>query len=316
MKNVYENRTNYKRKFIDLRNIEALKDKKKERAIAIMLDLQGTLDDMTDDMAQVFMEQLEKLRRKFSAKKVLLNISTHIDLPSTTLDKYMTILARNLKPNIILDDATYLFGTYNFFTKECKPLENGKNNYNKTAIFEERYLSNNKDEIVWFGIVDDALNPNYFKKWQNHMLMAEFIPSLKKEEDKKYDNLMCVSSLTSGFLGVIECFHTYLQSIKDIPSHSLIEVQSNILPYLSKDDITILFCNRRFDDILRYIKEGKLEKEDYEVVIRELSLTLKMVKLNKEELDIIRKIFYLTLPHIKPDNKHLLVFKELNESLK
>lgn len=303
-----------RKKFMNRKTIEKLNNRQ-ERIIAIMLDLQGTLDNMTDETAEIFMEQLTKLKTKFSAHKVLINISTHTDLPSSTLDKYMTILNRHLKPNIILDDATYLFGTYNFYTKECQPLLNKQNNYNKTEIFENRYLGNPKYDIVWFGIVDDALNPNYFRKFQYHRPMAEFIPSLSNEDNKKYDNLMSISTFTKGFLGVIECFDTYLNSIKDIPSHSLEQAQKAILPYLDKSDITTLFYNRRYNDILASLIANKIDVKDYEDIMRELNLTLSMVEVTEEELSIIKDIFNHIKDHINPQNKHLLEYKRLEETL-
>lgn len=308
---------NYQRKkFMTRYSIDKLTQNSfKERAIAIMLDLQGTLDEMTDETAQIFMEQLTKLRLKFNAQKVLINISTHIDIPSPTLEKYMTILANNLKPNIILDEATYLFGTYNFYTKECIPLPSHKNNYNKTEIFEKHYLEHPKYDIVWFGIVDDSINPNYFRKFQYHFLMAQFIPSLKQEENKKYDNLMSISSFTPGFLGVIECFNTYLNNIKNITYSKLAEAQKNMLPYLNKFDITLLFYNKRYNDILKYLKANKIDLEDYTDIMRELHLTLSMTEVTSQELKIIREIFNLVIKHINPENKHLLEYKRLEEAL-
>ena len=301
----------HRRKFMTRYTIEKLN---KERVLAIMLDLQGTLDDMTDETAQIFMEQLTKLKIKFSAHKVLLNISTHTDLPSPTLDKYMTILDHNLKPNIILDEATYLFGTYNFYTKRYNPLPNNQNNYNKTEIFEKRYLKNPKYDVIWFGLVDDALNPNYYRKFQNNMLMAEFIPSLRKTEDKKYDNLMSISSLTPGFLGVIECFNTYLDHLKDIPSHSLEEAQKAILPYLDKSDITTLFYNKRYKDILTSLIANKIDQEDYKDIMRELHLTLSASEITTEELAIIKEVFYYIESYINIEDQHLLEYKRLEET--
>ncbi len=305
-----------RKKFMNRYTIEKLKNNPaKKRVIAIMLDLQGTIDDMTDETTQIFMEQLTKLKTKFNVHQVLLNISTHTDLPSPTLDKYMSILANNLKPHIILDEATYLFGTYNFYTKECNPLPNQQNNYNKTEVFESRYLDNPQYDVIWFGLVDDYLNPNYFRKFQNHRLMAEFIPSLHDENNKKYDNLMSISSLTPGFLGVIECFATYLNYIKDMTSNSIAETQKALIPYLNDSDIKFLIYNHRYHDIIKYLKSHKINIEDYQVIIRELHLTLEILELTSEELSSIKEIYKLVVPHLNPDNKHLLALKKLTETI-
>ncbi len=281
----------------------------KEKAIIIMLDLQGTLDNMTDETAQIFMRQLCKLKTIFSAHKVIINISTHVEVPSPTLDKYMTILARNLKANFLLDDATYLSGTYNFYTKKCQPLPNNYNNFNKTKIFEERYLHNSPYNIVWFGIVDDSLDPNYFCKYQHYRLMAEFIPSLNKKDYKKYDNLMSISSLTNGFLGVIECFDTYINNIKDIPLYNLLEVQRNILPHLNTSDIKILLYTQRYSDILKYLKAYKIDPENYKDIVQKLQL-ISSTTTSSENLLTIKKIFNFISNQTNPNEQYLLEHKK------
>lgn len=304
----------HRQKFMNRQTIEKLNNRR-EKVIVIMLDLQGTLDEMTDENAQIFIAQLNQLRTKFAAQKVLINISTHIDIPSKILDKYMTILDNNLIPHIILDDATYLFGTYNFYTKECQLLKDSQNNYNKTAIFEQRYLNNPSYDIAWLGLIDDSLNPNYYHKFQNLLPMAEFIPSQINDANKKYDNLMSISTMTFGLLGVIECLNTYLNNIKDISPTQLLESQRKIISYLEPSDITLLFHNKRYKDILDYLKADKIDTNDYEEIMHKLYLLLTTTKLTNPELTIIKEIYNYINNYLNPENKHVLEFKMLEEAV-
>ena len=304
----------HRQKFMNRQTIEKLNNRR-EKVIVIMLDLQGTLDEMTDENTQIFIAQLNQLRTKFAAQKALINISTHIDIPSKTLDKYMTILDHNLIPHIILDDATYLFGTYNFYTKECQPLKDGQNNYNKTDIFEQRYLNNPSYDIVWLGLVDDSLNPKYYCKFQNLLPMAEFIPSQINDANKKYDNLMSISTMTFGFLGVIECLNTYLNNIKDISPTQLLESQKRIISHLEPSDIILLFHNKRYQDILDYLKAGKIDTNDYKEIMQKLHLLLTTTKLTNPELTIIKEIYNHINNYLNPENKHILEFKMLEEAV-
>ncbi|MDE5888735.1 MAG: hypothetical protein K2H20_01820, partial [Bacilli bacterium] len=157
------------RKFLEARErkIDLLEDgllkNKREKVVAIMLDVQGTIDDINDEKAKIFMSQLHKLRIKYGASKVIINVSSHIYTPNGLI-KYLEILHRNLIPNIILDDAAYLYGTYNYETgvDEVK-----SNNYNlrKTETFENKYFSEYR--VLCHGIMDDSVSFDYIKRFKD-----------------------------------------------------------------------------------------------------------------------------------------------------
>lgn len=73
--------------------------KEKNSQIVFMLDLQKTLDGITDETAQIFMKQVEKLRNKFEASRAILFISSQTEYRE---DLYLPagVLKRNLEPNI------------------------------------------------------------------------------------------------------------------------------------------------------------------------------------------------------------------------
>lgn len=276
---------------------------KKEKIIAILLDVQRTLNEITDEKAKIFMEQLHELQIKFQASKVLINVSSHMYSPES-LNSYLKILNENLIPNIILDDATYFYGTYNYEKQKINERGYGYN-LDKTLCFEEKYLE--EYDVVWFAIIDDSISEEYVKKFQDNHPMVVCKPSLRFEMDLKYNNFMYYSTKTYGFSGVIECLSDYLKNIKDIRKEEILEKQKNMLAHLSAYEVKMLCINKKFDLLERYLQEGSLDREDYNLVVRELDYLIEKDLSSREVSQIKRMIELLKL--YKEDINEVLVLK-------
>ncbi len=290
----------HKRK-IELLDSDLYKDKR-ETAIVVMLDLQDTLNGIDDDKAKIFMNQLHKIRIKYCANKVIINLSSHMH-SYEPLIKYLEILHRNLKPNIILDDATYLCGYYNY-ESGLDDFRGFGYNTKKTEVFENKYFSQYK--VLCHGLIDDSASTDYIKKFKDNRPVFIMRPSKTSKNELNRDNMMCYSTLTDGFDGVLECMDSYLATIKDIPAYDILRRQTEELIHLSAFEVRNLCISKNFDLVLRYVNEGKLDDDDYERVARELGWNLKKDDLSVDELVKIRKIIEALGNYLDKDNEYLL----------
>ncbi len=292
------------RKRSELLGEDLLTDKRKT-AVVIMLDLQGTIDNIDDEKSQIFMNQLHRIRLKYNANIAIINLSSHMHSVDRLI-KYLEILHRNLKPNIILDDATYLYGTYNFETG-CTEEKGFGYNLRKTEVFENNYFG--KYKVLCHGIIDDSVTPDYVNKFKDTNPVFVIRPSQSKPQDLNRDNLMCYSTLTDGFDGVLEGMDSYLERIKDIPAYDIVFKQREELIHLSALDVKSLCISKNFDLVLRYVSEGKLDDDDYERVARELGWVLKTNTLDTSQLTKIRNIIEALGKYLEKDNEYLLALK-------
>lgn len=290
-------------------NTKLLDLEKRKTAIAVMLDIQGTLDNIDDQKANLFIKQLHTLRMKYGTEKIIINLSSNIH-SERGLIPFLEILQRNLLPNIILDDATYLFGTYNYESGYKNEIGWGYN-LKKIDLFEAKYLDRSEYDIIGLGIIDDRADPSYIEKHKDNRPVFTIRPSQKDKESLKYDNLMCYSTETFGFDGVLECLDTYLKRLKDVPADKVVEEQQKELMHLGALEVRTLCIKKKFDLLYRFIKENKLDEEDYERVARELNYLIKEKNIEKNELNILKKLIEALIPHIEKDNE-LLCFNLKN----
>ncbi|MDE5889142.1 MAG: hypothetical protein K2H20_03885, partial [Bacilli bacterium] len=138
-------------------------------------------------------------------------------------------------------------------------------------------------------------------------------PSQSSTNDLSRDNMMCHSTMTNGFDGLLECLDVYLESIKNIPFYDIVEKQSAELIHLSALDVRELCISKNFDLVLRYVSEGKLDDDDYERVARELGWLLKGDNLDANELIKIRKIVEALSNYLDKSNEYLLSLTNLSK---
>lgn len=298
------------RKKNELLGEELLTDKRKT-AVVIMLDLQGTIDNIDYGKAQIFMNLLHKIRIKYNANIAIINLSSHMH-SADGLIKYLEILHRNLKPNIILGDATYLYGTYNYETG-CTEEKGFGYNLRKTEVFENTYFD--KYKVLCHGIIDDSVSADYVTKFKDTKPVFVIRPSQSKPQDLNRDNMMCYSTLTEGFDGVLEGLSSYLEIIKDIPNYGIVFKQREELVHLSALEVKKLCTSKNFDLVLRYVREGKLDEDDYERVARELGWVLKSNTLDISQLIKIKNIIEALGKYLEKDNEYLLSLRNKVDSL-
>lgn len=272
------------------------------KVIAIMLDVQGTIDEIDDEKAKTFMKQLHQLRIKYGANQVIINLSSHMHTPDSLI-QYLEILHRNLTPHIILDSATYLYGEYKYETG-VDDVKGFGYNLKKTELFENKYFG--KYNVLCHGIIDDSVSTEYLNNFKDKRPVFILRPSGRDQQDLKRDNLMCHSTLTEGFDGVLECLDSYLESIKDIPAYDMVRRQSNELVHLSAWEVKELCINKEFDLIFRYVIKGKLDDDDYERVARELGWCLERNQLSILQLSKVSKIIEALSVYLHKDNEYLL----------
>lgn len=114
--------------------------------IAVMLDLDGTCDNIDDNKASVFIQQLELLRKKFDADYCTISISTHADNPKKIIG-VLDILNRNLTENIKIGTSFYYGGKYIYDTKSDIYVHPSFN-YRKIDTFISYYVEPTKPKSV------------------------------------------------------------------------------------------------------------------------------------------------------------------------
>lgn len=199
----------------------------KKQIIAIMLDVQGTLDGMNEKNASLFMDQLDILIRKFLVDKAIISISSHV-YTTEPIKKYADIIKKVLRPGIELGKCYYMSGIYNPNSDET--IEKGFGyNIDKTFRFSEEYLSrNSKFETCFFAVVDDMVSKNIINQYVNMVPMILSRPSQKSDKYLQEDSFMCYNTNKEGFDGVVETFNQYLLNIKNLNRDEIFEQQRKI----------------------------------------------------------------------------------------
>lgn len=204
---------------------------KSPKTIAVMLDLDGTCDFIDDEKAQIFISQIDLLRKKFGAKLATISISTHYD-SSDRMQKVLEILSRNLSEHIKIGLNFFYGGIYDYEKNKDNMQEYGFNQ-NKVKTFDSYYVNCLGMNNQWFAIIDDTIPHDTYTKYQNTHSMLVCRPSQQDENSISKNNFMSISSLTNGFDGVIEILDCYIKSIKHLSPTQIMETQRNMITHLS-----------------------------------------------------------------------------------
>lgn len=208
---------------------------KKEKIVAIMLDLQGTLDGLEEENAKIFMHQVECLVDLFKADKAILVLSSHVYTPKPFY-KSIDLLEKVHSSKVQLGICNYLNGDYNPETREVRMIE-PMYNVNKFQVFSNVYLTNKDVEeknIVFFAVVDDEADITIAKTYQNQLPLFISRPSQINAQKLLEDNFMCYSTYTKGFDGVIETLKKYLENINGLS-------EEEIFWYQKREDFSLSY---------------------------------------------------------------------------
>lgn len=192
-----------------------------EKTILVMLDVRGTLDGMNDNQARHFIQLLTCIKNTFGGEKIKLFFSSH-DMGVSGIRNYYQILKNHLTDEIEVDISYYLNGEYDCLHDGVKEYYFG---YNMKKV--DKLESKLDENVLWFGLFDDSVNPDYVKKYKEIRPMAVFRPSSSSScED---DNMMCYSTKVKGFDGVIEVLEKYVIMLEKLGNQDLLEVQKTAL---------------------------------------------------------------------------------------
>lgn len=262
---------------------------KRYKAIAIMLDLDGTSTDITDDVAEMFMEQLDTLRKKFQAEVCYISISTHYgDTADYKIRPVLNCLSRHLTEHIKIGDTFYYEGTYNYEENRFYPY---CPNFNRDKIktFTEHYLHRSDFDITWFALIDDNIDENAYRDYQDDRTMLIARPS-SDTETTPLGNIMSISTTTKGFAGVLKLLASYISEIKYLTPNQILERQLKIEQILSKHALREKIIARDYAFLETYFCEGHAFPSDYEDTVKWLVYTNDNISLTLEELRHIEKI--------------------------
>lgn len=237
-------------------------EKKGQKSIAVMLDLDGTCDGICDETAEVFVNQLEILRQKFDASYATISISTHGRYPDK-IKQVLDVIASHLTSNIEIALSFYYGGIYAYNQDMNIPKGFGFNS-NKEKTFASYYIDDCDNQ--WFAIIDDGISEDVYKQYQDKQPMLLCRPS-QDERDISRNNFMRIDTTTNGFDGVIEGLNTYIDSIQDLKPYQILEYQKNMMTHLSGHEVSKKVRNRNYEFIERYLKEGYADEDDYRDII-------------------------------------------------
>ena len=290
-------------------SFESKNDVELPKTIAVMLDLDGTCDFLNDSKAKIFIAQLDKLQKKFEAKKATISISTHHH-NSDKMHEPLKILSRNLTHGIEIGINFFYGGIYDYEKQE--EIEQGYNfNHDKVKTFDTYYISDDKINNQWFAIIDDSISENIYRQYQNIHPMLVCRPSQKEKDSLSKNNFMNMSTTTKGFDGVIEVFDFYIEAIKHLTPNQIKRAQRNMITHLSSWDLSQKVKNHEYDFLEKYFKEGCADEGDFRDTLNWLMYIIENQSPSKNELIHLQRIFRLMLNHFREINEQEAMGKVL-----
>lgn len=279
------------------------------KTIAVMLDLEGTIDNIDDAKAKLFMQQLEFIRRKFGAEYGTISLSTHYS-DYKEMVKYLEILARNLSKNIKIGLNFYYGGIYDFDKKTNDHIGLDFNR-DKVRTFDEYYVHDMFIQNKWFAIIDDQINEETYKKYKDNHPMVVCRPS-QKEHFLKYNNFMNKFTITKGFDGVLEALQSYIDQIKNLSSIQILETQRNMMVHLASYELVDKLRKGEYQYVERYFKEGFANEADYQTILNWFFILNCGESADKDELKVLNNILAMLGEKFK-NNNNLDNLERVNE---
>lgn len=272
---------------------------KKLRTIPILLDVQGTLENMNNENIDTFMNQIKCLIQNFQADQAFLIISSLATDPNELIP-YMNLLRKHLMPQILLENCYYLNGMIDAETNEVTEICS-MYNYNKFLVFEETYLLNQEQNTpVMFLVADDEILNSAARKYQNQMPVCFLRASQVTEERLREDNLMIHSSFTKGFDGVVELLSQYLTHIQSLNCREVVKCQQTECFTLNYYEIIAALEEKNYDLILEHLKQNKIPSCYYPNLIKEVTKMYENLflseKIKKQLAEIIEFIPVNSVP--------------------
>lgn len=274
------------------------------RSIAIMLDLEKTSNNITDKEAEIFMKQVDTLRKQFGEQKAYICVSTHSS-SSTHVKMVLDILNKYRNENIIFGLSFVFGGVYSYKFDNITPM-GFLYNKNKVETFIDYYLEDFELNIGWFALIDDSLNEDVYKSFQYSMPMVGLKPSGKKDE--YYNNFMYRTTDTDNFSGVIELMDKYIKDIRGMTLDDIAKEQRKMPKHLSSWDLYQLLMNFNLKEVIEYLNSGMADVDDFKNTYKAMMNYPKSI-LEKYKEDIIK--IFLILERSKLLNEQIEDIKKL-----
>lgn len=309
MKNSYGWNSEYRRKKFEKRYREKYKPLKMEplrtcvfpNTIAVMLDIEGTCDNIDDGKAREFVRMLDEIRKKFEAASGLICISTHC-INSRKIKKVLEVISRNLSSTISIGTSYFYGGTYDFASGE-ETTVHPTFNLDKVGTFMENYVKSACSQNVWFAIIDDSIEDDVYKRLPSGRPALIGKPSSEDAELEK-NTLLRIASTSRGFDGVIEIMRDYLETIY---GKSVSEIKASYrdieMHHLSSYELLNKVTNREFGFLKRYFKEGYADEDDYEDALDWIMMLNRGYEIAEEEIEDLSEILFLIESHFRKNKQ-------------
>lgn len=232
------------------------------KSIAIMLDLDGTSDWCDKSTAEIFIKQVDTLRKQFGGQKAYICISTHAH-GFEPIKRVFDEMAPFLNDDIILSNSFYYGGMYIYSTNENYNM-GVMFNMNKVQTFNDRYLESEHLNIGWFALIDDSIAEYVYKQYKETKPMVALKPGCNSIS--KYKNFMYRETCTDNFYGVVELLDEYIKDIKGMDYYDILDKQEQMMSHLSSFELRELVRNRQFSSLSRYLESGLADNDDYKSV--------------------------------------------------
>lgn len=256
------------------------------KSIAIMLDLDGTSNRIDVTTAELFMNQVDALRKQFGEEKAYICISTHAH-GYEPIKRVMDELNAFAKEGIVLSRSFYYGGMYDYYTDLNFPM-GIPFNMNKIETFQKTYIDNEDLNVGWFALIDDGIAADVFKSYQFEKAMVALKPG--QVSPPKYNNFMYRSTSTDNFDGVVELMDEYIKDVKDMTRFDIIDKQIAMVTHLSSFEIRTLIRERKFNRLIRYLKSDKTDEDDFECTYNYLIMESSIEPFGKCYESIIEEI--------------------------
>lgn len=271
-------------------------------SIVFMLDLDGTISDINNETAKIFMKQVDILRNKFQAERAIIYISSQT-LIVEELYKPIEILKQNLLPNQMVGECYHYNGIYNADKNEHYEWKGI--NTDKIKTFENRYLIESAD-TKFFAIIDDDINSMAGIKFQNDRPFAIVRPSQHFEEYLDDDNLMIYSTLTQGIDGVLEGLGRYIKNIENLSPEEIFETQKKELFSISGTFATWLLQTGQYQLLLQYIVANKVWNENYVMIADGIIREFERLDSDEVQKELLKQIAKSVMLHLNVSERYIL----------
>ncbi len=264
--------------------------------ITVMLDLDGTVDYLDDERALKFSRRLDYIRKKFEADTAFISISTHYQ-DCVKIKSELSILERNLLPNIKIGMSFYYGGMYEYETNKDIPC-GFLFNSDKVKTFDTYYRSTVGLCNKWIAVIDDSMEEDIYLRYQDNQPMLLGIPSSDEGTVSK-NNFMRRASIKRGFDGVLEILDGYLEDIQPLSAQQILHTQRNMMMHLSSYELVEKIRKRDYTFLERYFAEGYADEDDYQDTLSWILLTNRDSNLSRGEAVSIERIINLLAKHFE-----------------